>query len=152
MQFKTLALAGAMVFFAGAALADDPMATTYANTITTKDTASGQTGRFCCSIQDMTYKGSTTDPSGKPVQYTGGAWSLKDDGKTICLTTNLSLRIRQMPPKPSCSPLLVSHNVGDNWTVTTDQGQTFQVDTLRPAVNLLPSHLAADLGSAAFTY
>ena len=43
MQFKTFALAGVMMFVAGAALADDPMANTYANTITTKDAASGQT-------------------------------------------------------------------------------------------------------------
>lgn len=123
MQFKTLALAGAMVLFAGAALADDPMANTYANTITTKDTASGQTAVLLFNA-DMTYKGSTTDPSGKPVQYTGG-WSLKDDGKTICLTTNLPPNTPNAP-KPSCSPL-VPHNVGDSWTVSTDQGQTFQI-------------------------
>jgi hypothetical protein len=123
MQFKALALAGAMVLFAGAALADDPMANTYANTITTKDAASGQTAVLLFNA-DMTYQGSTTDPSGKPVQYTGG-WSLKDDGKTICLTTNLPPNTPNAP-KPSCSPL-VSHNVGDSWTVTTDQNQTFQI-------------------------
>jgi hypothetical protein len=123
MQCKTLALAGAMVLFAGAALADDPMANTYANTITTKDTATGQTAVLLFNA-DMTYRGSTTDPSGKPVQYTGG-WSLKDDGKTICLTTNLPPNTPNAP-KPSCSPL-VPHNVGDSWTVSTDQGQTFQI-------------------------
>ena len=123
MQFKTLALAGAMVLFAGAALADDPMANTYANTVTTKNTATGATAVLLFNA-DNTYSGSTTGADGKPVQYTGG-WSLKDGGKTICLTTNAPPNAPNAP-KPSCSPL-VSHNVGDNWTVTTDGNDTFQV-------------------------
>ena len=123
MRFKTLALAGAIVLVAGAALADDPMANTYANTITTKNTANGQTATLLFNA-NMTYTGNTTGADGKPVQYTGG-WSLKDDGKTICLTTNLPPNTPNAP-KPSCSPL-VSHNVGDSWTVTTDQNETFQV-------------------------
>jgi hypothetical protein len=123
MKFRTLALAGAMVFIAGAALADDPMANTYANTVSTKNMANGQTATLLFNA-DMTYKGMTTGADGKPVEYTGG-WSLKDGGKTICLTTNLPPNTPNAP-KPSCSPL-ATHNVGDTWTVTNDQNETYSV-------------------------
>jgi hypothetical protein len=123
MKFRILALAGAMVFVAGAALADDPMANTYANTVSTKNMANGQTATLLFS-SDMTYKGMTTGADGKPVEYTGG-WSLKDGGKTICLTTNMPPNTPNAP-KPSCSPL-ATHNVGDTWTVTNDQNETYSV-------------------------
>src|SRR5579862_9804735 len=99
MGFKTWALAGAMVLSASAALADDPMANTYANTITTKNTATGQTAVLLFN-SDNTYAGSTTGPDGKPVKYSGG-WQLKDSGATICLTTNLPPNTPNAP-KPSC--------------------------------------------------
>lgn len=123
MRFRTLALAGAMALAATAALADDPMANTYANTITTKNTATGQSATLLFNANN-TYSASTTGPDGKPIQYTGG-WTLKDNGATICLTTNLPANTPNAP-KPSCSPLQ-SHNVGDSWTVTTDQNETYQV-------------------------
>jgi hypothetical protein len=122
MKVKVLALAGAMAICATAALAD-PMANTYANTITTTNAATGQTVTLLFNA-DNTYTASTTSADGKPVNYSGG-WQLKDNGATICLTTNLPPNTPNAP-KPSCSPLQ-THNVGDSWTVTTDQNDTYQV-------------------------
>ena len=83
MKFRMLALAGAALFVSTAAWADDPMASTYANTVLTKDHASGQSSTLLFN-QDMSYTGKTTGANGQPVSY-GGTWSLKDGGKTICL-------------------------------------------------------------------
>jgi len=123
MGFKTLALAGALVLLSGAAFADDPMANTYANTVTTKNAATGATATLLFNA-DNTYSASTTGPDGKPVAYKGG-WSLKDNGGTICLTVDVPPNTPNAP-KPSCSPLQ-KHNVGDSWSVTNDQNETYQV-------------------------
>jgi hypothetical protein len=123
MKVRVLALAGAAVLFAGAALADDPMANTYANTVMTKDHATGQSAMLMFN-QDMSYTAKGTDANGQPVSYTG-TWMLKEGGKTICLTPNVPAGSPNAP-KPSCSPLS-AHNVGDSWTVTNDQNQTFDV-------------------------
>jgi hypothetical protein len=123
MKFRALALAGAAVLYAGAALADDPMANTYANTITTKNHANGAVGMLYFN-NDMTYSGKATDAKGQPVQYTG-KWMVKDDGKTICLTLDAPSNAPN-PPKPSCSPLQ-THNVGDSWVVTNDMNETYDV-------------------------
>jgi hypothetical protein len=121
MRFSMLALAGAFALVATTALADDPMSNTYGNTITTKSAKSG-TGTLLFDA-DGTYSATATGADGKPVSYKG-AWTLKDAGATICLAP-------QLPPNtpgaaPSCSPL-VKHAVGDSWSVTNDQGETFQV-------------------------
>jgi hypothetical protein len=118
-----LALAGAALFVSTAAWADDPMASTYANTVLTKDHASGQSSTLLFN-QDMSYTGKTTGANGQPVSYSG-SWSLKDGGKTICLAPTVPAGTPNAPT-PSCSPLS-AHNVGDSWTVTNDQGQTFDV-------------------------
>ena len=123
MNVRVLALAGAAVLFAGAALADDPMAMTYGNTITTKDRGTGQTSTLLFN-QDMSYTGKTTDAKGQPVNYTG-MWMLKDGGKTICLTPSVPAGAPNAPT-PSCSPLS-THNVGDSWSVTNDQNHTYDV-------------------------
>lgn len=123
MNVRVLALAGAAMLYAGAALADDPMAMTYGNTITTKDRATGQTSTLLFN-QDMSYSGKTTDAKGQPVSYTG-MWVLKDGGKTICLTPSLPAGA-SAPATPSCSPL-TTHNVGDSWSVTNDQSHTYDV-------------------------
>ena len=60
---------------------------------------------------------------GKPVAYTG-AWTTKDGGNTICLAPKLPAG--SPGSAPSCSPLQ-KHAVGDSWTVTNDQGETFDV-------------------------
>ncbi|HEY1631104.1 MAG TPA: hypothetical protein VGF56_07295 [Rhizomicrobium sp.] len=123
MTFRTIILSSALlVAFSSAALADDPMANTYGNTVTTKNHKTGASGQLMFS-QDMTYMAKATGPDGKPVSY-GGAWALKDGGATICLTPKL-------PPNtpgsaPSCSPLQ-KHAVGESWSVTNDQGETFDV-------------------------
>jgi hypothetical protein len=103
-------------------MADDNMANTYGNTVTTKSAKTGVTGMLYFN-QDMTYTAKAMDAKGQPVSY-GGAWSLKDGGNTICLAPKL-------PPNspgaaPSCSPLQ-KHTVGDNWSVTNDQGETFNI-------------------------
>jgi hypothetical protein len=123
MKIRMLALAGAAMLFAGAALADDPMANVYGNTITTKDRATGMSSTLMFN-QDMSYTGKMTGANGQAVSYTG-TWMLKDGGKTICLTPNVPAGTPNAPP-PSCSPLS-THNVGDSWTVTTDGSQTYDV-------------------------
>ena len=119
MRIAHIALAGAFVFAATSALADDPMANTYANTVVSKDTK-GMTSSLLFN-QDGTYTLKATGPDGKPVAIPG-TWTLKDSGKTICLAT--AAPPNTPPTPPSCSPLQ-AHNVGDTWTVTNDQNQTF---------------------------
>jgi hypothetical protein len=123
MRFHMMALTGAALLFATAAYADDPMMNTYDNTVTTRNAANGQTGTLLFS-KDMSYIARGMDKDGKPIQYPGN-WAVKNDGKTICLTPNLPPDTKDAP-KPSCSPL-EKHNVGDNWKVTNDQNETFDV-------------------------
>ncbi len=117
-----MALACASTFFATSAFADDPMSNTYGNTVATKSEKSGAAGSLMFA-QDGSYMAKATGADGKPVSY-GGAWTLKDDGKTICLAPKLPAG--SPGSMPSCSPLQ-KHNVGDSWTVTNDQGETFDV-------------------------
>jgi hypothetical protein len=122
MRYSIMVLACAGTLFATAAYADDPMANTYGNTVTTKSQKTGATGHLMFA-QDGTYTANATGADGKPVSYTG-EWTLKDGGTTICLAPKL-------PPNtpgaaPSCSPLQ-KHAVGDSWTVTNDQGEAFDV-------------------------
>jgi hypothetical protein len=123
MKLRVLALAGAAMLFAGAALADDPMANIYANSVVTKSHTTGQSATLLFN-QDMSYAAKGMGANGQPVGYTG-TWSLKDGGKTICLAPNIPAGTPNAPTA-SCSPLS-THNVGDSWTVTDDQNQTFDV-------------------------
>ena len=105
--------------FAGAAYADDPMVNTYDNTVVTKDEATGATSKLLFN-KDMTYTGEATGKDGKPVSYTG-TWSLKDDGKTICLTPNAPAgqpRRRRRPARRSRNTL--SATAGRSRTTRTD--------------------------------
>jgi hypothetical protein len=123
MDYRKWALAGALVLLSGAALADDPMANTYANTVTTVDKSTGAEGTLLFN-KDGTYGATATGKDGKVMSYTG-KWTLKDGDKTICLTPNAPPDAKQAP-QTSCSPL-EKHNVGDSWTVTNDQNQTYDV-------------------------
>ena len=123
MRFAILALAGGMLLASTAAYADDPMANTYANSVMTKSAKTGQSATLLFNA-DGTYMTKGMDASGKAVEYPG-KWALKDGGKTICLAPELPPNTPNAPPA-SCSPL-ETHNVGDNWSVTNDQGETFQV-------------------------
>lgn len=127
MRFRTIALSAAVIgvsaLFAGAALADDPMANTYGNTVVTTDEATAVSSKLMFN-QDLSYTGETVDKDGKPVTYSG-SWALKDDGKTICLTPTAPPNAKEAPTA-NCSPL-VKHAVGDSWKVTNDQKQTFDV-------------------------
>jgi hypothetical protein len=122
MRISIAALVCAGSLFATAAYADDPMANTYANTVTTKSEKTGATGKLMFNA-DGTYTASATDDKGQPVNY-GGAWTLKDSGATICLAPKLPAGTPGSAP--SCSPL-AKHAVGDSWTTTNDQGETFDV-------------------------
>ena len=127
MRFRNFAAAaivvGASGVFAGSAYADDPMMNTYDNTVVTTDEATGATSKLLFN-KDNTYTGEATGKDGKAISYTG-SWSLKDDGKTICLTPNAPAGAAQAPVA-SCSPL-EKHAVGDSWKTTNDQKQTFDV-------------------------
>ena len=123
MRISTLALAGAFALATTAALADDPMANTYANTVTSTSAKTHQTATLLFAA-DGSYTVKAMSADGKPVGY-AGKWVLKDGGATICLTPTV-------PPntpnalQPSCSPLQ-KHAVGDSWSVTDDHGETFAV-------------------------
>jgi len=121
MRFVSIALAGCFVMAATAALADDPMANTYANTIVSKDSKGMSSSLYF--NQDGTYTMKATGPNGAPMTIPG-KWSLKDEGKTICLVT--AAPPNTPPAPPSCSALQ-THNVGDTWTVTNDQNQSYTV-------------------------
>jgi hypothetical protein len=126
MKLRSWALAGALALISGAALADDPMANTYANTVTTVDKATGAKGSLLFN-QDGTYSAAATGQDGKPNSYMG-KWMLKDADKTICLTPNPPPDAKTAPPT-SCSPL-EKHAVGDSWSVTNDQNQSFDVSII----------------------
>ena len=118
MRFPMLALAGAFALVSTAALADDPMATTYGNTVTTKDMKSGAVSTLFFN-QDGSYAANGTGPDGKAVSY-GGKWVTKDGGATLCLTPSVPNMAE------SCSPV-ASHPVGEHWTVSSTNGQSFDV-------------------------
>ena len=122
MRISIAALVCAGSLFATAAYADDPLANTYANTVTTKSEKTGAVGKLLFNA-DGTYTASATDAKGQPVNY-GGVWTLKDSGATICLAPKLPAG--SPGSAPSCSPLS-KHAVGDSWTTTNDQGETFDV-------------------------
>ena len=122
MRISIVALACASAFLDTAAYADDPMSNTYGNTVTTKSEKTGATSRLMFAT-DGTYTANATGADGNPVAFTG-QWTLKDGGSTICLAPKLPAN--SPGAAPSCSPLQ-KHAVGDSWSVTNDQGETFDV-------------------------
>ena len=123
MRIAMLALAGAFLLASTAAYADDPMATTYGNTVTTKNAKTGATGTLLFNA-DGSYTANATGPDGKPLSYPG-KWVTKDNGATLCLTPTLPPNTPNAPGE-SCSPLSV-HQVGQHWTVTNSAGDSFDV-------------------------
>ena len=123
MRISTLALAGAFALAATAAQADDPMAGTYANTVTSTNAKTHETASLFFNA-DGSYSVKAMTADGKAVGYPG-RWALKDGGATICLMPTIPPNTPNAP-KPSCSPLQ-KHGVGDSWNVTDDQGDTFAV-------------------------
>ena len=119
MRIAMLALAGAFLLASTAAYADDPMANTYGNTVTTKNAKTGATGTLLFNA-DGSYTANATGADGKPLSYPG-KWVTKDNGATLCLTPS----IPNGPPE-SCSPLS-THAVGEHWTVTNSAGDSFDV-------------------------
>ena len=84
MRLTMWALGCAFVFASSAALADDPMSNTYANTVMTKSQKTGATGTLLFNA-DGSYSAKATGPEGKPIAYQG-KWMLKDNGASICLS------------------------------------------------------------------
>jgi hypothetical protein len=118
MRISMLAVAGAFLLASTAAYADDPMANTYGNTVTTKSAKTGATGTLLFNA-DGTYTANGTGPDGKPATYPG-KWATKDAGATLCLQPGL-------PNAPeTCSPV-TAHPVGEHWTVTNSAGESFDV-------------------------
>lgn len=102
--FASVAIAAAMM--AGPALADDPMASTYGNTVVIVY-GDGTTVKLFVNA-DGTYTGSS------PMGESAGSWTAS--GGQTCFTQTAP----QAAP-PSCSPT-VSKNVGDSWTGTGQGG------------------------------
>lgn len=123
MRIAMLALAGAFLFAATAAYADDPMANTYGNTVTTKSAKTGAVGTLLFNA-DGTYTATGTGPDGKAITYPG-KWVTKDSGATLCLTPQLPAGTPNAPGE-SCSPL-AAHPIGEHWTVTNSAGESFDV-------------------------
>jgi hypothetical protein len=117
MRVAMLALAGAFLFAGTAAYAADPMAGTYGNTVTTKNSKTGAVGTLLFNA-DGTYTASGTGSDGKAVTYPG-KWVTKDAGATLCLTPVSA-------SAESCSPLSI-HPVGEHWNVTDTAGDSFDV-------------------------
>ncbi len=123
MRIATWMLAGAMVCAAGAARADDPMAMTYGNTVTTKNVKTGASAVLLFNA-DGSYVTKVDGPDGKPLEIPG-TWTVKDGGATLCLKTQLPPNAPD-PPAENCSPLS-SHAVGEHWTVSNAMGDSFDV-------------------------
>jgi len=120
MRFAGWLLTGMLLSSATAALAADPMATTYANTVTSKNTKTGQSAALLFNA-DGTYITRVTGQDGKPLDIPG-KWATKDNGATLCLTQQAGSN----PPAESCSPLGI-HPIGEHWTVTNSAGDSFDV-------------------------
>ena len=116
MRISMLAMAGVFALVSTAALADDPMANTYGNTVTTKDMKTGNMGTLLFN-QDGSYTASGTGADGKAMSY-GGKWAAHDG--QLCLTPSVQ------GGTESCSPL-ATHPIGEHWTVTNSAGQSFDV-------------------------
>jgi len=121
MRFATLVLAGIFVCTASLALAaDDPMAGTYGNTVTSKNNKTGMSAALLFNA-DGTYVTRVAGQDGKPMDIPG-KWATKDNGATLCLAQQMGAN----PPVESCSPLSI-HPVGEHWTVTNTAGDSFDV-------------------------
>ena len=123
MRISMLALAGAFLFAASAAYADDPMAVTYGNTVVSKNLKTGAASTLLFNA-DGTYVIKGTGPNGEAVS-SPGKWATKDNGATLCLTPEAPANTPN-PPAASCSPLAI-HPVGEHWTVTNTTGDSFDV-------------------------
>jgi hypothetical protein len=121
MRISMMALVCVTAMFATEAYADDLLSSAYGNTVTTKSEKTGSTSKLLFN-QDGTYTTAATDAKGQPVTF-GGSWTSKD-GTSVCLTPQLPAG--SPGAGTTCSPLS-KHAVGDSWTVTNDQGETFDV-------------------------
>jgi hypothetical protein len=107
---KVAACSLALAALAGPALAADPMASAYGNTVSVTY-PDGATVKLFIEA-DGTYTS-----SGGPAGDSSGTWAIK--GGQTCFT-----QVSPEPPagmSPSCSPT-VSKNVGDTWTAPAQGG------------------------------
>jgi hypothetical protein len=120
MRFSTMALICATALFTTAAYADDALSSAYGNTVVTKSAKTGATSKMMFN-QDGTYTVSAVDAKGQPVSF-GGTWAAKADA--VCMTPQLPAG--SPGAGTTCAPLQ-KHAVGDSWTTTNDQGETYDV-------------------------
>jgi hypothetical protein len=126
MRFGAAALVAAFICTSGAAWAADPMATTYGNTVTSKNLKTGASAALLFN-GDGTYTTKVATPDGKSIEIPG-TWTVKDGGATLCLKSGLppGAPPPPSPPAENCSPLAV-HAIGEHWTVTNTMGDSFDV-------------------------
>ena len=123
MRGSIFVVASALVLMTGAAYADDPMATTYANTVTSKNVKTGAVVQLLFNA-DGSYSTKGMGPNGQAFDIPG-KWAAKDNGATLCLMPQSPANATNVPAT-SCSPLAV-HPLGEHWTVSNDQGDSFDV-------------------------
>jgi hypothetical protein len=123
MRIAMMALVCATAFFATAAYADDVLGNAYGNTIVTKSQKTGATSKMMFNA-DGTYTVSAMDAKGQPVSF-GGTWVAKDNG--VCMTPQLPAGTPGSGT--TCAPTS-KHAVGDSWTTTNDQGETYDVSII----------------------
>ncbi len=121
MRITMMALVCVTALFATAAYADDLLASAYGNTVVTKDEKTGATSKMMFN-QDGSYTVSTVDAKGQPVSF-NGSWTA-GDGTKVCMTPQLPAG--SPGAGTTCAPLQ-KHAVGDTWTTSNDQGETFDV-------------------------
>lgn len=109
--------------FAGAALADDPMAAVYGNTVVVTN-AKGESSKIWIA-KDGTFKGE----SAKGDKFTG-KWTLKDNNKQYCSTVDLPAGAPAGTPAPkeNCTALEAGRKAGDKWEQTDAAGAKSTVE------------------------
>lgn len=118
---KRLFLGAALAVLAALpALADDPMANTYANTVV----ATSADGKVTKSHYNADKSYETTGQDGTTSK---GTWELAEGDTKICVT-----QTEPAPPpdakQPACAPFLGARNPGDKWEQAGFDGQNVTVE------------------------
>jgi hypothetical protein len=111
---RKIILGSFAVLYATAALAADPLAVYYGNTVVITDDK-GEMGR---TLINPDHSFVSYQPDGTPVR---GVW--QTDGTQICYTATSPAPPQGQQAPRVCRPL-VPHNVGDSWNITQD-GKTW---------------------------
>jgi hypothetical protein len=118
---KKVALAFAVVALTGGvALADDPMANTYDNTVVVTN-AKGEVSKIHFGA-DKSY--TTMGADGQTVK---GTWALAEGDSKICYTQVEPAPAPDMA-QPACAPFLGKRDVGTKWEQAGTDGQNVSVE------------------------